>query len=354
MIDRQPTVAEIAARVGGVVEGDADRIITGVSTPEEAEAGDLIFIDSARRLTRACAAAAALVRGETTPAVDATLIRVADPAAAMATVIDYLFPPQRTVEGVSPAAVVSATARLGRDVGIGAMAYIGDEVEIGDRTEIHPLSTVGRGARLGSDCTVHSGVHIYPGTIVGDRVVLHSGVVLGADGFGYTLETIPDGASRGEPYRHRKIRQVGRVIVGDDVEIGANTAVDRATFTATRIGRGTKIDNLVTVGHNSVVGRHCVIVGQAGISGSTELGDYATVAGQAGLVGHLRIGAGAVIGAQSGVTKDVGAGKVVLGSPAVDARRAKKALALIASLPEFKRTLAAHERRLLQLERERS
>ena len=187
---------------------------------------------------------------------------------------------------------------------------------------------------------------------IGNRVILHSGVVIGADGFGYVPETLPASeAAPDEPRRHRKIRHVGSVIIGDEVEIGANTTIDRATFAATRVGNGTKIDNLVTIGHNATIGRHCIIIGQAGISGSTALGDYVTVAGQAGLAGHVRIGSNVVIGAQSGVTKDVAPGEIVLGSPAVESKRAKKALTLIDSLPDFKRALASHERRLAELER---
>jgi UDP-3-O-[3-hydroxymyristoyl] glucosamine N-acyltransferase len=281
-----------------------------------------------------------------------TAIRVASPAKAMARIIDWLLPPRRTFDSISPAASIDASAQLGQDVGIGPLVYVGPRVRIGDRTEVHPSSTIGEDAIVGADCVIHSGVHIYPQTIVGNRVILHSGVVIGADGFGYASEPRPDDArTADEPYQHGKIRQVGIVIIDDDVEIGANTTIDRAALSATRIGRGTKIDNLVTIGHNSVVGRHCIIIGQAGLSGSTILGDYVKVAGQAGLTGHLRIGDHAVIGAQSGVTKDVPAHGVVLGSPAVDGMRAKKALTLIDSLPEFKRTLAAHERRLAALER---
>jgi UDP-3-O-[3-hydroxymyristoyl] glucosamine N-acyltransferase len=343
------SVGEIAARVRGAVVGDASRLIDGVSTPEEGDSRDLVFIGSPRHLERAAAAGAALVGVDVALPSGLTAIRVADPAQAMAQVIDWLFPPRRNVEGISPAAFIDPSASIGANVGIGPFACIGADVRIGDGTEIHPSATIGRGTTVGRDCVIHAGVHIYPEMVIGDRVILHSGAVIGADGFGYTREAMsappPD-----EPVRHRKIRQVGRAVIGDDVEIGANTTIDRATLTATRIGRGTKIDNLVTIGHNAVVGRHCIIIGQAGISGSTTLADYVTIAGQAGLAGHIHVGRHAVVGAQSGVTKDVPESGVVLGSPAVEARRAKKALTLIDSLPELKRTLAAHERRLAILE----
>jgi len=344
------SVGDIADRVGGAVVGDATRVIHGVSTPEEGDSRDLVFVGSPRHLERAARAGAVLVGVDLALPSGLTAIRVPDPAHAMAQVIDWMFPVRRNVEGISPAALIDPTARLGMDVGIGPFVCVGADVSIGDRTEIHPSVTIGRGSAVGSDCVVYAGVHIYPEMTIGNRVILHSGVVIGADGFGYTREPIP-AASPDEPVQHRKIRQVGRVVIADDVEIGANTTIDRATLTATRVGRGTKIDNLVTVGHNATIGRHCIIIGQAGVSGSTTLGDYVTIAGQAGLAGHIHVGARAVVGAQSGVTKDVPASGVVLGSPAVEARRAKKALTLIDSLPELKRTLAAHERRLAALER---
>jgi UDP-3-O-[3-hydroxymyristoyl] glucosamine N-acyltransferase len=190
-------------------------------------------------------------------------------------------------------------------------------------------------------------VHVYENVTIGDRVILHSGAVIGSDGFRYVREMTGLGD---EPLRHRKFRHVGRVVIEDDVEIGANTTIDRAVLGVTRIGRGTKIDNLVMIGHNAQIGQHCILVAQAGLSGSTRLGDYVVIAGQAGLVDHVTVGGGAVIGAQAGVTKDIGAGAVVLGSPAIEAIRAKKALALVGNLPEFKKTVADHGRRIARLE----
>jgi UDP-3-O-[3-hydroxymyristoyl] glucosamine N-acyltransferase len=345
------TVAEIARHVGGSVSGNPQLVIRGVSTPADAGPDDLAYIESPRHLASARGAGAVLAPTGLDVPSPLTSITVADPAAAMARVIEWLLPRSRTFVGVSPSAHVEADVVLGDDAGIGPFVYIGAGTRIGARTEVHPSSTIGRDCVIGDDCVIHAGVHLYAGTIIGHGVVLHSGVVIGADGFGYTREPIGDPGRPDEPMRHRKTRQVGRVIVADDVEIGANTTIDRASLSATRIGRGTKIDNLVQIGHNARIGRHCIIIGQAGISGSTVLGDYVTVAGQAGLAGHVTIGDRVVIGAQSGVTKDVRAGEIVLGSPAVESIRAKKALSLIDSLPEFKRRLAAHERRLAALER---
>src|SRR5262249_37679883 len=340
-VDMLPvSIAAIAAFLDAPFSGQADRMIFGVSTPESANAGDLVFVRSPEHAAFAAAAGGVLARPDLDLAQNATIIRVHDPAAAMAKVVEWLFPTTRTFSGVSPAAVVEPSARLGEDVGIGPLAYVGADVCIGDRTEIHPTATIGRNARIGSDCVVHAGAHIYPGTIVGDRVVLHAGVVLGADGFGYVREAMPQGTETPEePIRLRKVPQVGCVVIEDDVEIGANSTIDRASLAETRIGRGTKIDNLVTIGHNCRVGRHCILIGQVGVSGSTVLESYVTVAGQAGLAGHIRVGTGAVVGAQAGVTKDVPAGQKVLGAPAIDAGRARRAYSLIDSLPDFRRRL---------------
>jgi UDP-3-O-[3-hydroxymyristoyl] glucosamine N-acyltransferase len=346
------TVAEIAAYVEGELIGDGTRAIAGLSTPEDASADDLVFVAAAKHLAAAAAAGAVLVPTDLDVPATMTAIRVPSPAAAMARVVDWFFPPRRTFEGVSAQAFVDPTASLGDEVGIAPLAFVGARARIGDRTEVHPSATIGHDARIGRDCVIHSGVHVYPDTVIGERVILHCGVVIGADGFGYVRRPLPaDLASPDEPVRYRKIRHVGRVVIEDDVEVGANTAIDRGTLSVTRIGRGTKIDNLVTVGHNASIGRHCIIIGQAGLSGSTVLDDYVTLAGQVGVADHVHIGARAVVGAQSGVTKDIAPDSVVLGSPAVEGMRAKKALTLIDSLPEFKRALSAQARRLAEIER---
>jgi UDP-3-O-[3-hydroxymyristoyl] glucosamine N-acyltransferase len=201
---------------------------------------------------------------------------------------------------------------------------------------------------VGEDCVIHPNVTIYEGTSIGSRVVIHGGAVIGGDGFGYVPE--PSREDPQEPYRHAKIPQVGRVVIEDDVEIGANTTIDRATLAETVIGRGTKIDNLVMVAHNCILGRHVILVSQAGISGSTTIGDYATIAGQAGLVGHITVGARAVVTAQAGVTKDVAEGQVVLGSPAMDIREGRLAFGLIGRLPELKRQVSDLLKRVEKLE----
>jgi len=347
------TVREIAEHVGGAILGDPHRTIRGAGSLSGAGPEDLVFVDSPRYLAdlQGSRAGAAIVPEEVDPPAGMSGIRVRQPALSMARVLEVLSPHTRTFHGVSPQAALGEGVELGPDVGIGPQVYIGDGVKIGKGTEIHPGTTIGRGTTIGEDCLIHCGVHIYHETTVGSRVIVHSGAVLGADGFGLVQEMLsgPHAAPE-EPLRHRKVRQVGRVVIEDDVEIGANTTIDRAALDVTRIGRGTKIDDQVMVGHNSIVGRHCILVGQSGISGSTVIGDYVTIAGQAGLAGHLKVGSRVVVGAQSGVTKDIPEGQIVLGSPAIDARQARKSLTLIDSLPEFKKTIAAHEKRLAKLE----
>jgi UDP-3-O-[3-hydroxymyristoyl] glucosamine N-acyltransferase len=353
-MSRTITVRELASRVTGDVVGNPEVIISGVASLDSARPGDLVYVESAKyagALASTRASAAILPEGIEPPA-GLPAIRVRQPALAMAQALEILRPFERTFDGVSPQAALGKDVVLGEGVAIGPHVYVGDGVHIGRGTEIHPGATIGRRSMVGEDCVLHAGVHIYDGVTIGNRVIIHAGSVIGADGFGYIQENVSAaGAPADAPIRHRKVRQIGRVVIEDDVEIGANTTIDRAALDVTRIGSGSKIDNLVQIGHNCRLGRHCIIVGQAGLSGSCVLGDYATIAGQAGLAGHLTVGARAVVGAQAGVTKDVPDGKYVLGSPAIeDFRAAKRALALIESLPEFKKAIASHEQRLTRLE----
>jgi UDP-3-O-[3-hydroxymyristoyl] glucosamine N-acyltransferase len=342
----------VAHAVGGRIRGDGARRVAGVATPATAGPDDLIYIDSPRHAgaLQATRAAVALVPPEVQTPAGMTAIEVVRPAGAIARALEIMMPAGRAFEGVSPQAFVDPTAVIECDVGIGPFVYVGPGSRIGRGTQIHPGSTIARDVTIGRDCVLHSGVHVYAGTEIGSRVILHSGVVLGADGFGFVAE--PATAGGATAVSHRKVPHVGRVIVEDDVEIGANTSINRAMLDETRIGAGTKIDDLVMVGHNCRIGRHCIIVAQAGISGSSTIGDHATLAGQAGIADHVTVGAGATVGAQAGVTKDVPAGGLVLGSPAIDVRSARRALPLIEHLPAMRRSLAAHDARLERLERQ--
>jgi UDP-3-O-[3-hydroxymyristoyl] glucosamine N-acyltransferase len=347
------TAKDLATRLGGaLVSGDGLRRLTGVSTPEHAGPSDLIFISSSKHsgALRASAAGAVLLAEDFETPEGMAVIRVVQPMLAMAQAVDLLVPVVRRPAGISPRAILGDHVEVAASASIGPGACIGDRTRVGDRTEIHAGVTLGADVIVGDDCIFYSGVHLYDGVRIGHRVILHAGAVIGADGFGFVREPLPPGGPADEPFRHRKLRQVGTVVIEDDVEIGANTTIDRATLSKTRIGRGTKIDNLVMVGHNSVIGRHSVIVSQAGLSGSVSLGDYATIAGQAGIIGHVHIGDHAVVGSQAGVTRDVPAHSTVLGAPAVDIKIACKALPIVAHLPELRRLVRTLEQRVAALE----
>lgn len=325
------TARQIAGLVGGDIAGNPDVVCTGVAGIKEARPGDVTFIASpkyvaALKTTRASVILfpkAMAAAGEGLPA---TRVLVEDPMRAFAALVEKVAPPPVAfAPGIHSTAVVDPTAQLGRDVSIQAHVVIEADAVIGDRCVIGAGSYIGHGCRLGADCRLGPHVTLREHTLLGQRVLLHPGVVLGADGFGF--EQV-DGV-------HKKIPQLGNVEIGDDVEIGANTTVDRARFGTTRVGRGTKIDNLVQIGHNCVIGEHCIICGLVGMAGSTMVGDHVTIAGQAGLAGHLTVGDNSIIMAQAGVTKDVAPGSFMLGAPAVPHRDFKRTVAATHRLPEL-------------------
>jgi len=343
------TARDIAQLVHGELTGNPDQIVTGVAGIREAQPGDLAFLASPRycsALKTTKAAAVILARdakietGSDIGASGPVLIRVDDPVAAFTQVVQrFMPPPVRFAPGIHPTAVIAPDAKLGKDVSIQPHAVIEAGAVIGDRTVIGANNYIGHGCVIGADCLLYPNVTVREYTVLGNRVILHSGVVLGADGFGY--EEV-DG-------QYRKIPQVGIVEIGDDVEIGANSTVDRARFGKTRIGRGTKIDNLVQIAHNCVIGENCVICGQAGMAGSTILGNHVTLAGQAGLAGHLSVGDGAVIMAQAGLTKDAPPKTFMLGSPAYPHHEAKRIFAAIRQLPETQARLRELEKLIAEL-----
>ena len=270
------------------------------------------------------------------------LLRVADADAAFAAAC-ALFAPEPVVlpRGVHPQACVSPEAKLGADVAIGAFAVVEAGAEIGAGTTLYPQTYVGHGAVIGRDCLLYPLTMVRERCVLGDRVILHSGAVIGSDGFGYTV---------GEGGVRTKIPQTGIVVLEDDVEIGANSAVDRARFGETRVGRGTKVDNLVQIAHNCVIGADSVLCGQAGMAGTTKLGRRVILAGQVGLAGHIQIGDDAVVGAQAGVAKDLPGGQMYLGSPAVPRMEFGKSLAHVAGLPKLKEQLKELAARIAALE----
>jgi UDP-3-O-[3-hydroxymyristoyl] glucosamine N-acyltransferase len=324
----QLTARDIARMVRGELSGNPDQLVTGLAGLREATANDVSFLASPKyqavvKTTHACVL---IVARDVTVDFDGAVVRVDNPSEAFAELVRQVAPlPVTFKPGIHPTAVVASTVRLGKDVSVQPHAVVEDGVVVGDRTVIGAGTYIGHESRVGSECRLYANVSLRERTVVGDRVILHSGVVLGADGFGY--EQVNG--------THQKIPQVGNVEIGDDVEIGANSAIDRGRFGRTRIGKGTKIDNLVQIGHNCVIGEHCIICGLVGIAGSTIIGDHVTLAGQVGVAGHLTIGDKSIIMAQAGVTKDVPPGSIMLGAPAVPHKEFKRVTAAMQRLPEL-------------------
>lgn len=337
------TTREIAELVGGELCGAPDVIIRGVAGVRDARPGEITFLAHPRYQSAllTSAASAVLVAPDFADALPGkVLIRVANPSRAFTLVVQKLVPaPVRPVPGIDVTARIAPTAQLGENVCIQPFVVIEDGVVIGARTVIGAGSFIGHDSVIGDDCHIYPSVTIRERTRIGNRVILHPGVVLGADGFGF--ETI-----RGE---HQKVPQVGTVEIGDDVEIGANSCVDRGRFGTTRVGRGTKIDNLVQIGHNCVIGEHCVICAGTGIAGSVVIGNRVTLAGQVGVAGHLTIGDGAIIGAQAGVAQDVPPGAVMLGAPAEPHMKFKRTVAAMQRLPELLARVRELEKQLADL-----
>ena len=330
------SLAEIAELVGGKLEGEAGLSITGVADLGGAGPGDLSFFahpryEAAARQTKA---GALLVGPQAPQDLGKSRIRVANPSAAFTRVAMLFAPPEAPkLAGIHPSAVVDPKVQIGRGVGIGPYVVIEAGAKIGDETQIGAGSYLGRDVCLGSRCILHPRVYVGDRCLLGNRVVLHAGAVVGADGFGYEMK---DG-------RHQKVPQLGYVQIDDDAEIGANTTIDRGRFARTHIGEGAKIDNLVMIAHNCVVGPHSVIVAQSGLSGSTTTGHHVTIAGHVGTVGHIHIGSGAILTAKSGVTKDVPEGQTWRGAPARPIKEQMEMEAYIQQLPQLARRLKALE-----------
>ncbi len=331
------SAAQLASLVGGTLVGDATREVCAVAPLESAMPDCVSFLANAKYVTLLAETQAGIVL--VAPGVrrqHGDVIEAADPYAAFVTALEYFYPEERPVPGVHPSAVVASDAKIGKSVTIGACCVIEHGAEIGDESILVAQVFVGANAKIGTSCFFHPHTTIRHHVQIGDRVILHSGTVIGSDGFGFAFDH----------GKYRKIPQTGIVVIEDNVEIGANTTIDRATMGETRIGEGTKIDNLVQIAHNVRIGKHCVIVAQAGISGSTVFGDYCRVGGQAGFVGHIKIGDGAAFGAKSGVSQDVKAGEVLSGSPARPHSLWKRIEASLPRLPELLRRVKRIEERL--------
>jgi UDP-3-O-[3-hydroxymyristoyl] glucosamine N-acyltransferase len=316
-------LSEIVRFVSGRHDGPGDVSITGVAPLGEAEEGQISFLANPKyapqlETTRATAVLVANDLAGESP----RWIRVDNPYYAMARVVAQFFAEKPAPRGISPHAAIAATAKLGVNVAIGAFTSIGENAVIGDNVTIFPNATIEANVTIADDCVIHPQVSIYHGCKIGRRCVIHSGVVIGSDGYGFATEA----------GKHHKIPQVGIVRIEDDVEIGAGTTIDRAALGETVIGEGTKIDNLVQIGHNVKIGKHCFLVAQVGIAGSTELGDYVAVAGQSGFSGHLKIGNRVQVAAKSAVLDDVADDAKVMGIPAVPFREFARREAMLRRL----------------------
>ena len=323
------TLEQIADLLGAQVDEAAKPTpILGIASAADAKEGDLTFFGNQKYLAalKGSKASAALVPLDFSEEIPAIAVRVANPSLAFSQVLTHFSPKPVVFEpGIHPTAVIGSDVVLGEGVSVQPYAVVEKGAKIGRNCVIGAHVYLGHGSVLGDDCLIHPNVTIREGTLIGNRVSIHSGTVLGSDGFGYEF-------SAG---RYVKIPQVGIVQIDDDVEIGANVTIDRARFGRTWIQEGTKIDNLVQIAHNVVVGKHSILISQVGISGSTKLGNYVTLAGQAGLVGHIELGDGAIVGAKSGVSKNIPAGEKWFGIPAMDSGDYMKVQARLRKLDEL-------------------
>lgn len=336
-------LSELAARLDCRLEGDGTIDVARVSSLEAASAGDLTFFANSRylhalRTTRA----SAVILGDDAEAAPCAMLRTRNPYLAFAKAVAVFADPWRPAAGIHPRAFVSEAAAVDPEASVGPFAVVEEGARVGARTILHAHVTVGRGASIGDDCVIHAGVSIRERVRLGDRVVVQDGAVIGSDGFGFAHEA--DGT-------HVKIPQVGGVVIEDDVEIGANTTIDRPALGETRIAAGAKIDNLVQIAHGVTVGRNALLAAQVGIAGSTSVEESVTLAGQVGVAGHLTIGKGTVATAQTGIPNSVDPGAFISGYPAIPNREWLKASAVFRKLPELRRTLADLQKRLAGIER---
>jgi UDP-3-O-[3-hydroxymyristoyl] glucosamine N-acyltransferase len=334
-------VKDFSDTVHGTVFGDPDTVISGVSGIRDAEAGDITFLSSPKYLKYAKESkASCIIVKEPVKDIAVTQLKVANPSYAFARAIELFYPKPSFSPGIRDDSFVSGSAVLGHDVSVFPFAYISDHVSIGHGTVISQGVFIGERTEIGNNCYIHPNVTIREDVRIGDNVVIHSGTVIGSDGFGYVFE-------KGE---HYKIPQVGGVIIGDDVEIGSNVSIDRATIGNTVVGRGTKIDNLVQIGHNVKIGEKSLLVAQVAIGGSSEIGSFVTLAGQVGIADHTSIESGTIVGAKSGLAGHIAKG-IYSGSPAIPHKNWLRSQALYAKLPEMNSRIRELEMRLNKLEK---
>jgi UDP-3-O-[3-hydroxymyristoyl] glucosamine N-acyltransferase len=343
------SASQIALIINGKIEGNANASVTSFGKIEEAKEGQLAFLANPKYEEYLYTTQASVIiisqTLELKQNINATLIRVPDAYTAFATLLfKYQEMMTQQMNGIQQPSYIAKTASYGENVFIGAFTYLGENVKIGNNTKIFPNAFIGDNVKIGNGTIIHPGVKIYKDCVIGNHVTIHAGTVIGSDGFGFAPQA--DGS-------FKKVPQIGNVVIEDDVEIGANTTIDRATIGSTIIKSGAKLDNLIQIAHNVEVGNSTVIAAQAGVSGSTKIGKGAMIGGQAGIVGHLQIGDGAKINAQSGVSKSIEAGKAVTGSPAHDYTAALRSQALSRNLPELEKRVKELEALVKQLMKEK-
>jgi UDP-3-O-[3-hydroxymyristoyl] glucosamine N-acyltransferase len=331
-------LAEIALRLGCELRGDGNIEITGINSIEDAQPHEMTFVANKKYLAKlATTKAAAVILAPTDPDITLPSLRTTNPYLAFARVLEWFYPPYTPPVGIHPTAVIAPTARVGASAYIGPYAVIDEHVVIGDHARIFAHVVIYPNVQIGHEFTAHAGAVVREGTKIGDRVVLQAGVVIGGDGFGYV--PLPDASAH-------KIPQTGTVTLADDVEIGANTTIDRAAMGATMIRRGAKLDNLVMIGHGCDIGEGALIAAQVGLSGSTKLEAGVRMGGQVGAAGHLTVGKNTMVAAQSGIPHDVPANSVIGGYPAVDIRSWRRYSAALPKLPELMRRIRRLEQAL--------
>ena len=331
------TIAEIAQKIAGEVCGDATATLTGFATADRAKPGDLTFAETEEYFIAAeNSAATAILAEKKFSSTRKTVIQVANGRIAFAKALELFSPEPKLAPGIHPTAVIAASAQIDASAHIGPHCTIGERVKIGARCELLSGDFIGDDSTLGDDAKIFPSVTIYPRTQIGNRVRIHAATVIGADGFGYVFDA----------GIHRKVTQVGSTVIGDDVEIGAGVTIDRGALGATRVGKGTKIDNQVHIGHNVEIGEHCLLCGQVGIAGSAKLGNYVVLAGQVGIAGHLKIGNRVTIGSKAGVMHNIPDGETWLGTPAQPDKQAKRIVIAMQRLPDLFKKIAEWERKL--------
>jgi UDP-3-O-[3-hydroxymyristoyl] glucosamine N-acyltransferase len=331
------TVAELANQLAGEVTGDASATLTGFAMIDRAQAGDLTFAETPEYFAAAEASAAtAIICGKDSASDKKILIRVANPRIAFAKALAIFFPEPKFAAGIHPSAVIARSAQVDPTAHIGPHCTVGERVKIGANAVLQSGNFIGDDSVLGDETNLFPNVTVYSRSQIGRRVRIHSGTVVGADGFGYVFDTS----------FHRKVPQIGNVVIGDDVEIGSNVSIDRAALGSTVIGKGTKIDNLVQIAHNVVIGEHCILCSQVGIAGSAKIGSYCVFAGQVGIAGHLKIGNKVTVGSKAGVMHNIPDGEMWLGIPAQPDKQAKRVMIALQRLPDLLKKVAEWEKKL--------